>query len=74
MAPIRRGHTTATERVADKFGGFAELARLLGAAPSTVRSWNSRDGGRIPSRYHTAILALARKHKKRVRPGDLVNV
>lgn len=73
MAPPRRTNTAVT-RVADKFGGLAGFARLLRLPPSTVRSWNNRDGGRIPSRHHLSILALAKKHRKRVRPGDLVNV
>lgn len=73
MAPMRRTNTAVT-RVADRFGGLAPFAALLGLPPSTVRSWNNRDGGRIPSRHHTTILALAKKHRKRVTPAMLVNV
>lgn len=74
MAPVRKNKGTAVERVADKFGGMAPFARLLGVDPSTVRTWQCRYGGTIPSKHHAAILAAAKRLKKRVRPAMLVNV
>jgi DNA-binding transcriptional regulator YiaG len=74
MAPIRKNHNTAVERVGDKFGGMAPFARLLGVAESTVRTWQSVYGGTIPSKHHAAIFALAKKYRKRVTARDLVNV
>lgn len=73
MAPVRKNKGTAVERVADKFGGMAPFARLLGVAESTVRTWQCVYDGTIPSKHHRAIFALAKKHRKRVTARDLVN-
>lgn len=81
MPPARRNKGTAVERVADKFGGFGPFARLLGLHESAVRQWNmdkavnrrGRDGS-IPDAYHKKIVALAKKHRVKLRVSEMVNV
>jgi hypothetical protein len=74
MAPHRKDNNTVVARVADKFGGMADLARLLDLDPSAVRHWQVDRDGRIPDRWHAPILALARKKRVRVTAKDLVGV
>ena len=73
MPPIRRNRNNAVERVCDRFGGFSPFARLMNLHRNTPSHWSER-GGNIPSQYHKKILALAKRHKIRLRPADLVNV
>ena len=58
---------TQAESIISRFGGPRDLARAIGAAPSTVYKWtyplgvNEGTGGMIPSRQHRAIHAAARR-------------
>lgn len=70
MPPIRRTRNTAAERVADKFGGFAALARALGCHRNTPIRWTER-GGHIPDVWHDAIRAAARKAGIRLARKDV---
>lgn len=58
------------ERVINKFGSQAELARLLGKGSSTVFHWKST--GTIPVKWHQQLLVLAAENGVDLRPEDLV--
>ncbi len=81
MAPKRVLKGTAVERVANYFGGFAQLGAVLGISREAVQLWNTdrrknrrgRDG-RIPDAYHDAIMEAARKRRIKQRAEELVNV
>lgn len=61
----------SAERIIDKFGGKSALARALGKAPSTTRYWAQT--GRVPAKYHSDILALAREQRIHLQPVDFVD-
>lgn len=51
--------TTQAQRIIDKFGGLAALARALGHAnPTTVQGWKER--GVIPPKHHQAVWNAAK--------------
>jgi len=61
MADMRQ----QARRIIDKFGSEYRLARLIGAAPSTVYRWtypvsDGGTGGLIPLKWHDKILQVAR--------------
>jgi hypothetical protein len=62
----------SAQHVIDKFGGSSALARLLGKGPSTVQYWAKT--GIIPSKWHSAILALAQENNTDLSPGDFVDL
>ena len=62
----------SAERIIDKFGSKSALARLLDKNPSTVRYW--AETGRIPAKYQSDLLALAKDRRIDLRPVDFVHV
>jgi hypothetical protein len=59
----------SAERVVLKFGGFREMARILGHKhPTTVHGWIRR--GVIPPRQHETIWQAAQAHKVKLRKSD----
>ncbi len=81
MPPVRKNRNTATERVADKFGGFVPFAQAIGLTPAAVKQWNAdpakvRRGrnGAIPDRHFPRIMAEAKKRRIKLRAEELVNV
>lgn len=65
------------QTVVDMFGGINETARLLGAAPSSVWRWVQPrprgTDGKVPSRWHDKLLALAKRQRRRLTAADLVH-
>ena len=72
QSPVNTRRLSPAETVIAVFGGVRVLARLLECNPSTVSVWQKRTGGRVPDRHHTALLALATKHGKRLSTNDLI--
>jgi hypothetical protein len=71
---------TPVDRMVEKFGGTTQFAEVCGVNPAAVRHWrgrkpNDKQGrdGRIPDRYHTRILAVAKKRGIKLNPAELVN-
>lgn len=61
---------TVASRVADRFGGQSNLARLLGRNQSTIQYWTAT--GRIPPKWHARLLELAAEQEVSLAPSDLV--
>ena len=59
-------------RVVDRFGGQSKLARLLGKNQSTVQYWTTT--GRIPTKWHQRLLALAQEQGVSLSPSELVAI
>lgn len=51
--------------------GVRPLARELGLTPGAVSKWQRK--GLVPAKYHIAILAIARKRRKRLNATILVH-
>jgi hypothetical protein len=51
----------ALDKAAESFGGFSELARLLGVPISTCHGWHQRE--RVPPWRMKALEELARTNK-----------
>lgn len=60
------------ERVIAKFGSQSALAELLGTGQSTVQHWART--GRIPLRWHEAILDAAAEKGVDLDPADMVTI
>ena len=60
---------TPAEKIIERFGGIAALARALGhKQPSTVQGWKER--GFIPARRQALVLAAARDQYIELTPAD----
>lgn len=66
---------TPAERIIEKLGGEAEVAKLAGITMHRVRRWTfprERGGtdGKIPTRHQQTILDEARKAGVEIAPSD----
>lgn len=69
----------AAERVIEKFGSAAEVARVCGVSRSAVSRWpkdkaNGGMDGNVPSHFHRPLMMVARTRGIDLRADDLVNV
>lgn len=61
---------TPADRVIDKFGGRAALAKLIGKGVSTIQYWAKV--GSIPTKWQEPLLRLARERSIDLSPSDFI--
>jgi hypothetical protein len=68
--PIDR--SMPASRIADKFGGMAELGRALDPprAPSTIHRW--LQSGLIPARHQSSVLDAAKRRRIKMDARDFI--
>jgi PAS domain-containing protein len=67
---LQEPHVHTAEMVIAKFGGQSALARLVGKGQSTVQHW--ANSGRIPAKWQSQLLLLAREHSIDLSVQDFV--